>query len=60
MSSYDDEHVESAPIWPVFGDLMSGLLGVFVLLLVWTLGFQLELANNLKEETQKRKEIPRQ
>ena len=23
------------PVWAVFGDLMSGLLGAFVLILVW-------------------------
>lgn len=34
---------------------MSGLVGVFVLLLVWTLGFQVELAQSLKNETDKRK-----
>ena len=33
---------------------MSGLVGVFVLLLVWALGFQLELAQSLKIETEKR------
>lgn len=54
MSALDDDHVEGAPIWPVFGDLMSGLLGVFVLLLVWTMGFQLELAKTLEEEIHKR------
>lgn len=33
---------------------MSGLVGVFVLLLIWALGFQLELAQSLKVETAKR------
>lgn len=33
---------------------MSGLVGVFVLLLIWALGFQLELAQSLKLETAKR------
>jgi flagellar motor protein MotB len=33
---------------------MSGLVGVFVLLLIWALGFQLELAQSLKVETVKR------
>lgn len=42
------------PIWAIFGDLMSGLVGVFVLLLIWALGFQLELAQSLKTETAKR------
>ncbi len=43
------------PIWAIFGDLMSGLVGVFVLLLVWTLGFQVELSQSLKNEIDKRK-----
>lgn len=44
----------SAPVWPVFGDLMSGLLGAFVLILVGVLGVQLELAANLEAEVHKR------
>lgn len=54
MSQYN-EGVDSQPIWPIFGDLMAGLVGVFVLLLVWALGFQLELAQNLEDEINKRK-----
>lgn len=42
------------PIWAVFGDLMTGMVGVFVLLLVWALGFQLELSQSLKQEVAKR------
>ncbi|MDD2925957.1 OmpA family protein [Rhodoferax sp.] len=50
-----DVHVEStAPVWAVFGDLMSGLLGAFVLILVAVLGVQLELATNLEAEVKKR------
>jgi flagellar motor protein MotB len=45
---------QSTPVWAVFGDLMSGLLGAFVLILVWVLGIQLELAKNLQDETSKR------
>ena len=44
----------SAPVWPVFGDLMSGLLGAFVLILVGVLGVQLELAAKLEAEVHKR------
>lgn len=54
MSDYYEEIEESTPIWAVFGDLMSGVVGVFVLLLVWALGFQLELAQSLEEETRQR------
>ncbi len=50
-----NEGVEDQPVWPIFGDLMAGLVGVFVLLLVWALGFQLELAQNLETEINKRK-----
>lgn len=50
-----NEGIEDQPIWPIFGDLMAGLVGVFVLLLVWALGFQLELAQNLEAEINKRK-----
>jgi hypothetical protein len=34
----------AAPVWAVFGDLMAGLLGAFVLMLVAVIGVQLELA----------------
>ena len=44
-----------APVWPVFGDLMAGLLGAFVLMLVLLLGVQLELASSqLQAEVQRR------
>ena len=44
-----------APVWTVFGDLMSGLLGAFVLILVGVLGVQLELVTTLEAEVQKRR-----
>lgn len=51
----DDQGIETtAPVWAVFGDLMSGLLGAFVLILVGVLGVQLELATNLEAEVHKR------
>lgn len=43
-----------APSWAVFGDLMAGLVGACVLLLVAVLGVQLELAGQLQTEVQKR------
>jgi flagellar motor protein MotB len=46
--------VAEAPAWAVFGDLMSGLLGAFVLMLVIVLGVQLELVSTLEAEVQKR------
>ncbi len=54
MHELDDSGSQSPPIWAIFGDLMSGLVGVFVLLLIWALGFQLELSQELKIETAKR------
>ena len=50
----DDHNQDQPPIWAIFGDLMSGLVGVFVLLLIWVLGFQLELSQKLKIETEQR------
>jgi flagellar motor protein MotB len=44
----------TVPVWAVFGDLMSGLLGAFVLLLVGVLVVQLELASHLEDEVKKR------
>jgi flagellar motor protein MotB len=43
-----------APIWPVFGDLMSVLLGAFVLILVGVIGVQLELSSKLDQEVKQR------
>ena len=45
----DDGLNDGPPVWAIFGDLMTGLVGVFVLILVWTLGFQLELAKDLEQ-----------
>tara|TARA_R110001592_G_scaffold291131_1_gene560391 strand:+ start:26559 stop:27191 length:633 start_codon:yes stop_codon:yes gene_type:complete len=45
---------DSPPIWAIFGDLMSGLVGVFVLLLIWVIAYQLELSKSLEEEVAKR------
>ena len=55
MEGLNDSQSASPPIWAIFGDLMSGLVGVFtVVLLVWTLGFQVELAESLVVEVDKR------
>lgn len=45
---------DSAPVWPVFGDLMSSLLGAFVLILVAVVGVQMELTTHLQDEVKKR------
>ncbi len=46
------EHV--TPIWAAFGDLMSVLLGAFMLILVCVIGAQLELSTKLEKEVQQR------
>lgn len=45
---------DETPVWAIFGDLMAGVVGVFVLILVWVMGYQLELAQSLREEVSKR------
>ncbi|WP_046659918.1 OmpA family protein [Lysobacter capsici] len=54
---YDDggEGESTAPVWAAFGDLMSVLLGVFVLILVGVLGVQMQLSNRLDEEVKQRR-----
>ena len=55
METLDQLDDDSPPIWAVFGDLMTGLVGVFVILLVWTIGYQVDLSHSLQEEIHKRK-----
>jgi flagellar motor protein MotB len=55
MSEDIDGGVETAaPIWAAFGDLMSVLLGAFVLILVGVIGVQLELSSKLEQEVKQR------
>jgi flagellar motor protein MotB len=54
MEQLEEGISHDTPVWAIFGDLMAGLVGIFVLLLVWTLGIQVELAQSLEEEIQKR------
>ncbi len=54
MEDTDAGIEQTAPVWAVFGDLMSGLLGAFVLLLVGVLVVQFELATHLEVEVKKR------
>ena len=50
-----DADVEStSPVWISFADLMTGLLGAFVLLLVGVMAAQLDMASKLENEVQKR------
>ena len=48
------------PIWAVFGDLMSVLLGAFVLILIGVIGVQLQLSHKLDEEVRQRQAEARQ
>ncbi|UPG90419.1 OmpA family protein [Luteibacter aegosomaticola] len=52
----DIEGESNAPIWAAFGDLMSVLLGAFVLILVGVIGMQLQLTSKLEQETKQRQE----
>jgi flagellar motor protein MotB len=54
MDDSDASVEHGAPVWAVFGDLMSGLLGAFVLILVGVMGVQMELTSHLQEEITKR------
>lgn len=44
-----------APVWAVFGDLMAGLLGAFVLVLAGVLVVQMDLVASLQSEIEKRR-----
>ncbi|WP_424246405.1 OmpA family protein [Collimonas pratensis] len=54
MDDSDAGMEHTAPVWAVFGDLMSGLLGAFVLILVGVVGVQMELTSHLQDEVKKR------
>ena len=54
MEEIDAGMEHTGPVWAVFGDLMAGLLGAFVLMLVCVLGVQMELASSLDAEVKKR------
>ncbi len=50
----DGDGQAAAHVWAVFGDLMAGLVGAFVLILVGLLLVQIDLVASLKQEVQKR------
>ena len=54
MLEHDAQVESSAATWISFADLMTGLLGAFVLLLVGVMTTQLEMASTLQAEVQKR------
>ena len=54
IDDLEGEAESSATIWAAFGDLMSVLLGAFVLILVGVIGMQLQLSSRLDEEVRQR------
>ena len=54
MLELEAESESTTPTWISFADLMTGLLGAFVLLLVGVMAAQLDMANQLENEVQKR------
>ena len=54
IDDLEGEAESSATIWAAFGDLMSVLLGAFVLILVGVIGMQLQLSSRLDEEVKQR------
>ena len=56
MAPSDAGMEQGTPVWAVFGDLMAGLLGAFVLLLVYALGLQADLSAKLETEVQQRQQ----
>ncbi len=56
MQEFDGSGGQTAPVWAVFGDLMAGLLGAFVIVLVGVLGVQMELVGTLEAEIAKRQQ----
>ncbi len=49
-----DDGAATAPVWTAFGDLMSGLVGAFVLVLLGVLLSQLDLVSSLQAEVGRR------
>lgn len=54
MQELEEDFHQTTPVWAIFGDLMSGLVGILVLVLVWVLGIQVDLAQSLADEVTKR------
>jgi flagellar motor protein MotB len=50
LTPAEDEAPEQAAVWPVFGDLMACLFGLFVLFFVWAISFQVDLTRDLQAE----------
>ncbi|MFP5467009.1 MAG: OmpA family protein [Gammaproteobacteria bacterium] len=55
-SHQDEEPEVAAPVWSVFGDLMAGLVGAFVLVFIGVLLTQVDLVNSLQAEIGRRQQ----
>ncbi|MDP2406185.1 MAG: OmpA family protein [Hydrogenophaga sp.] len=55
-TAIDDGLGETAPVWAVFGDLMAGVVGAFVLILIGVLLVQMDLVASLQSEVAKRQQ----
>jgi flagellar motor protein MotB len=53
----DLEGAQAASVWAAFGDLMTGVLGAFVLILACALVAQMDLAERLETEAQRRQSL---
>ncbi len=61
MMPHDDQDLDSgASAWMAFGDLMTGLAGAFVLLLMGILAVQLDTAGSLQREIAQREQAEQQ
>ena len=60
MHNEETEANQSVTTWAAFGDLMSGLVGAFVLLLMGVMAVQLDMAGHLQQEIAKRQAAERQ
>jgi flagellar motor protein MotB len=56
MDDSDEQDGSHAPVWAVFGDLMAGVVGAFVLILISVLAMQMDLVTSLQEEVAKREQ----
>jgi flagellar motor protein MotB len=54
MEDSDASIEHAAPVWAAFGDLMAGLLGAFVLILVGMVAVQMELTSHLHDVVKQR------
>ena len=52
----DEADETTAPVWSVFGDLMAGLVGAFVLVFIGVLLTQVDLVNSLQSEIERRQQ----